>query len=465
MPDAPHPTRRLPAPLAALVALYRPEPAQPPIADEAARRRAFLVWRWRMFLGFFLGYFVLYFCRKNISNAMPHLAMDLGYSNTTLGIIGTALYITYGIGKFANGVLADRASIRRFMATGLIVSGLLNLWFASVASLWLMALVWGLNGWFQSMGFPPIARGMTLWYPAEGKSTRWAFWTCSHQAGTAAIMALTAWILTWGTWRACFYLPAVMCIAMGFVLLWLLADTPESRGLPSATAFQGDAVRPATEAPGEFRRLFVAQVLRNRNVWAIGLMDLCVYVVRFGTLDWTTKFLIEGKGYDKGDAGFVATLLPIGGVIGVLVSGFVADVVFKARYRVLNLVFLAALGGCLVGLFAAGRGSFWLDVLCLVGIGFFVEGPQSILGGVGAVDAGGSARVASSAAGLVGFLAYFGASLSGVGTGLAIDRVGWSGAFGFWLVCVVVGLLVGAFLWQERPLARAQRAASSGGGG
>ena len=65
------------------------------------------------------------------------------------------------------------------------------------------------------------------------------------------------------------------------------------------------------------------------------------------------------------------------------------------------------------------------------------------------MDAGGSARVASSAAGLVGFLAYFGASLSGVGTGFAVDRVGWSGAFTFWLVCVGAGVLVGTFLWKE----------------
>jgi MFS transporter, OPA family, sugar phosphate sensor protein UhpC len=135
----------------------------------------------------------------------------------------------------------------------------------------------------------------------------------------------------------------------------------------------------------------------------------------------------------------------------VLVSGFVADVVFEARYRILNLVFMVALGGCLLGLFAVGSGSFWLVLLLLAAIGFFVEGPQSILGGVCAVDAGQSARVASSAAGLVGFLSYFGASLSGVGTGFAIDQVGWSGAFTFWIVCVVVGLLVGTFLWKERP--------------
>jgi sugar phosphate permease len=435
-----------------LLGLYAPEPARAPTTDPEAARRAYVAWRWRMFLGFFIGYFILYFCRKNISNALPAMATDLGYSNTALGVIGTTLYVTYGIGKFANGVLADRSNIRRFMATGLILSGVLNLIFPSAASIWIFALVWGLNGWFQSMGFPPIARGMTLWFPPQGKSWRWALWTCSHQAGTAAIMGFTAFILSWGTWRECFWIPGLMCIVMGIVLLWVLGDTPESRGLTSMKAFAGEPAGSASEmGPGEFRKAFVRHVLKNRNVWAIGLADLCVYVVRYGTLDWTSKYLIEARGYEQVGSGFNAMVMPLAGVVGVLVSGFIADAVFRGRYRLLNVLCFVGLGACLYGMMSLGPGQPWLVVALLAGIGFFVEGPQSILGGVGAVDAGGSARVASSAAGLVGILAYFGASLSGVGTGYAIDTWGWQGAWTFWIICAGVGLVLCLTLWRERP--------------
>ena len=88
-----------------------------------------------------------------------------------------------------------------------------------------------------------------------------------------------------------------------------------------------------------FRRAFVAHVLLNRNVWIIGLVDLCVYVVRYGTLDWTKKFLMEVKGYDPSDAGFSAGLMPVAGVVGVLASGFIADVVFRSRYKAVNAFF------------------------------------------------------------------------------------------------------------------------------
>ena len=59
-------------------------------------------------------------------------------------------------------------------------------------------------------------------------------------------------------------------------------------------------------------------------------------------------------------------------------------------------------------------------------------------------------RVASSGAGLVGILAYFGASLSGVGTGYCIDRFGWDGAFWFWIACAILGFVLCVGVWKEK---------------
>lgn len=98
-----------------------------------------------MLIGMFVVYGVLYFGRKNISGVLPLLGKDLGYSNLQLGILGSMLYISYGVGKFINGILADQANIRRFMATSLILSGLMNLVFGSVYSLWALALAWGVE--------------------------------------------------------------------------------------------------------------------------------------------------------------------------------------------------------------------------------------------------------------------------------------------------------------------------------
>jgi len=439
---------------------YRPAAAAEPIADPERVRTEWTRWRTRMFFGFFVGYAVLYFGRKNISTALPAMAVDLGCSNTALGVIGSALYVTYGLGKFINGVLADRANVRAFLATALVASGACNLVFGSWSAVWALSFAWGANGWFQSMGFPPIARGMTLWFPPTGKATRWALWTCSHQAGTAAVMALAAWALRWGGWRWCFRLPGLICIGLGLALWFLMRDTPASCGLPPLDPFPGRPREPA-EDEADYRTTFVRLVLRNRNVWVIGLADLFAYVVRFGSLDWVPKFLQEARGYEAPAAGFSSAIMPLCGVAGVLLAGFVADRVFRGRYRAVNAVAFAVLGLALFGFRTVGPGRPLLDLALMAAVGFLVEVPQSILGAVAAVDAGGSARIASASVGLVGILAYVGATGSAVGTGSFVDAFGWDGAFYLWIGCAAAGLLLCLLAWKEPP----RRPAARGGNG
>lgn len=431
-----------------LAGLYTPEPAAPRVQGEEARKNLFRHWRIRMLAAMFFGYGLLYFGRKNISAVLPILGSDLGYSNMQLGILGSTLYVTYGLGKFLNGILADRSNIRTFMATGLILSGVINIWFGSLASLWGLALAWGMNGWAQSMGFPPIARGLTIWYEPEGKATRWALWTTSHQAGTAAVLALTAVILhgTDNNWRMCFYIPGAICIVTGIAMFFALADTPESKGLPKVVPFACDA----KEDTEDYWGVFFRRVVFNKQLWVIAMINLCVYIIRFGTLDWAAKFMIERKGYAPAAAAAMAASIPLFGIAGVLVAGWVSDVVFRGSFKVVNSIMLFILGVAIACFYFSGsHANHLVDLGLLAVIGFMVEGPQSILGGIASVDVGGSAKVASAAAGLVGVCGYFGATMSSLGTGFFLDRTGWAGGFGFWASCAAAGFVLCAFFWKS----------------
>ena len=434
---------------APVTSIYAPSPEVKPIEDPSKIESLYKHWRFRMLASMFVGYGILYFGRKNISAALPILGTDLGYTNLQLGILGSTLYVTYGIGKFLNGILADRSNIRTFMATGLILSGFCNLWFGSLTSIWALAFAWGMNGWVQSMGFPPIARGLTIWYETKGKATRWALWTTSHQAGTAAILALTGLILyhSNNNWRLCFSIPGVICIIVGIGLLFSLADTPQSKGLPKTVSFAEDAI----EEKQPYWDVFFRRVLLNRQLWVIALVNLCVYIVRYGTLDWMTKFLVENKGYQISTAAGMASTMPLFGIGGVLAAGWISDVVFKGSFRLINALMLILLGTAMAAFFWGGNFGYLGDFLLLAAIGFCVEGPQSILGRIASVDVGGSARVASAAAGLVGIAGYFGATLSSVGTGLFLDRFGWLGGFSFWIGCAVLGFLLCVIFWKPAP--------------
>ena len=175
-----------------LGAFFKEPPIAEPIQDSAKVDSMYKHWRLRMFIGCFIGYTIFYLCKKNIAVAPPGIMDEFHYSATELGLLGSSLYLTYGIGKFVNGVLADGSDVRKFFPTALLMTALANILFAlspSVVSilglgpkmfamvlLWTMAFLWGVSGWFQSAGFPAVAKSLTYWYSNSERGTKWSLW-------------------------------------------------------------------------------------------------------------------------------------------------------------------------------------------------------------------------------------------------------------------------------------------------
>ena len=127
-----------------------------------SRRLKYL--KWSTFLSATFGYGMYYVCRLSL-NVVKKPIVDEGiFSETELGIIGSVLFFTYAIGKFTNGFLADRSNINRFMTTGLLVTALVNLCLGFTNSFILFAILWGISGWFQSMGAASCVVGLSRWF-------------------------------------------------------------------------------------------------------------------------------------------------------------------------------------------------------------------------------------------------------------------------------------------------------------
>ena len=132
------------------------------LSSSDARRLKFL--KWSTFLSATFGYGMYYVCRLSL-NVVKKPIVDEGiFSETELGIIGSVLFFTYAIGKFTNGFLADRSNINRFMTTGLLVTALVNLCLGFTNSFILFAILWGISGWFQSMGAASCVVGLSRWF-------------------------------------------------------------------------------------------------------------------------------------------------------------------------------------------------------------------------------------------------------------------------------------------------------------
>lgn len=424
--------------------LLGPAPFIDPIQDPREVGHLYKKWRIRTLYSMFIGYMFYYFSRKSFTFAMPGLIADLGYEKAELGILASTLSITYGVSKFASGILGDRSNPRYFMAIGLILTGVLNICFGMSSSILFFALFWGLNGWFQGFGWPGCARLLTHWYSHSERGRWWSVWNISHNAGGAIIPLLAAWAAYYFGWRYAMYIPGGICILGGLFLINRLRDTPQSLGLPSIEEWRNDYDTTERVASFEEKELSTKEalmdyVLKNPYIWLLAFAGFFIYIIRQAFNDWTQLYLIQDKGYDQLSGGFSLTLFEMGGLVGSLFAGWFSDRFTKGRRGPVNILFsLGLLGSTLFFWLAPWHVSF-ADYLSVFMIGFFVFGPQMLIG-LAAAELS-HKKAAATATGLVGLVSYIGAAISGYPLGKIADVWGWDGFFVATSSCCVLATI------------------------
>jgi len=401
-------------------------------------------WRWRMFIGMYIGYTIFYFTRKNISPALPLISEKLDIDIIQLGILSSVFYVVYGIGKFISGLLADRANIRMFMAIGLFLASLIHLFIGFLDSLYLIVFFWGLNGAFQSMGFPPIAKGLVHWFSPRERATKWTILSSSHTAGTFGVGLLVAGIINLYNkgvvgWEAVFYVPGIIGCLTAIFLFITLRDRPVSLGLPPIEDHKNE--RPIVELIEKSKshwELLKKHIFTNKYIWLLSLANMFIYIIRFGTLDWATIFLYDIKGIDQVQVAIFWTLMPLAGIPGGIVAGYLADKFWNGRCVPINVIYLVLLTfSIVVFYFYSGPNNIILTGVFLLLIGFLIDGPQNLISGVQASRVTVKQAI-SAACGMTGFFGYVGATFSGIGLAYITESFGWMAMYG---VCALSSVL------------------------
>ena len=432
-------------------------------------------WRNKRFQAFLAGtfaYALYYVCRLSMG-VMKQPLIDAGLlSATQLGIVGACLYWCYAVGKFVNGFLADGSNIKRFMATGLIISVAMNLCMGvlgasaaagaipSSALFICFAVMWGINGWAQSMGAPPAIIALSRWFPLKIRGTYYGFFSASHNIGEGLSFIFVGSLVAFAGWKWGFF-GAALAGALGVLLiLFWLHDTPESQGLPSIEELSGEKTEGEKKSSSEDTRAIQRAVLRNPGVWILALSSAFMYMSRYAINEWGVIFLQEAKDYSLAEASTIIGINPIFGIIGTVVSGWLSDVLFRGdrRYPAFAAGILESLA---LALFLFGGPAKWVNVLAMVLFGIAIGVLISFIGGLMAVDL--VPRKATGAAlGVVGLASYAAAGIQNVVTGLLLDRVDMiesaSGAMvhnftyvsWFWLGAAVISFLLPVLNWGRK---------------
>jgi len=419
--------------------------------DETGRKKYLNRLRWGVFLSATFGYGLYYVCRLCLNVIKNPLVKAGVLTESQLGIVGSALFFSYAIGKFVNGFLADRVNIRRFMATGLFISSLVCLLLGFTTSFIMFVILWGINGWSQSMGAPPSVIALTRWYSAEKRGTYYGFWSASHNIGESITFIVISLIVSALGWQWGFWGASMFGIVGVIIIYAFLHESPESKGL---YVLEHQQTKSKDESSVSSQQL---KVLKNPYIWILALASSFMYVSRYAVNSWGVFFLETSKGYTTVEASSIISVSSVCGILGTIFSGYISDIFFKGSRNVPALIF-GMLNAISIALFLyMPRGYTWVDIGCMVLFGLSIGVLVCYLGGLMAVDIA-SKKASGAALGVVGVASYIGAGLQDIVSGHLIEKgkhiingkvkYNFDTASSFWISAAVISFLLAALVWN-----------------
>ena len=131
-----------------------------------------------------------------------------------------------------------------------------------------------------------------------------------------------------------------------------------------------------------------------------------------------------------------------------LMCGWLTDRVFGGRGSRACLFYMALAGLSLLIFWKLPVHSRALSVVSLSCAGFFIYGPQALIGIIVANLA--TKRAAATAAGFTGIFGYASTLLSGWGLGRLVELHGWDAGFAGLLIAAAIGTLLFAAAWRAK---------------
>lgn len=247
------------------------------------------------------------------------------------------LFTAGALGFFA-GALADRVGVKPLMVAGMALLAGAYWYYGQVQTLADVYIVHFLFGVLLTLaGLIVNVILVSRWFVRK-RGLAIGIALAGTSIGNAVLPPLNAWLLNFGDWRDVFTWVAVLPVIM-IPLIFLLV-----RNQPPASS-TGAAARAAVAATRYGMTL--GEALRSRNFWMLAGLAMCTFysILAMGT---HTFLFMRDEGYSVMVASTGSSILFIGGLVGKLISGHVAETLGRQRVLLVGLALMFSGVVCIV---------------------------------------------------------------------------------------------------------------------
>lgn len=385
-----------------------------------------------LYLLSWLAYASAYIGRYNYSAVMGAITAENSLSLSAAGAVSTGYFICYAVGQILFGLLSQSVSPYAMILIGLCGSGLCNLGAGAFPASF-MGLLWGANGLFQAMIWPPIVRLFAESMPIERQKHACVSINSTTPAGTLAAYALSAVLLQFADWHHVFF--SCGRLLLGMAAVFWLGTAPLRRATTYAPQSEFQKQKGTGSAPA---------ALLAAGLGAMLLPVLLHGGLKDGVTNWVPSMIQSNFGISPAFSAAVAMALPLVNLSGAYLSGWLNEHCTHNELKTAGSLFALA-SVCLLALPLAMRTSLFLAVLLLAVTTASMLGVNTMFINVIPVKAGRHGG-ASMLSGTLNAVTYLGAAAATWGIGAAAEGCGWNAVFLLWLVMAMLALLVSALL-------------------
>lgn len=285
----------------------------------------------------FITVVINYMDRANLSIVMPAISNEFDISTAQQGLLLSAFGWTYALMQLPGGWLVDRVRPRVLYSSCLLLWSLATLFMGMSGGFVALIILRLLVGGFEAPAYPINNKVATAWFPESERGRVIAFYTSGQFIGLALLTPVLSWLQTVLTWHWVFILTGAVGIVWAGIWWFVYREPRDKSGINQAEidyiAAGGGLVDVESTATKETKPKLswadVKVVLSKRKLWGIYLGQFCLTSTLWFFLTWFPTYLVDYRGMDYIESGFMASLPFIAALIGGMLSGWVSDLMVK----------------------------------------------------------------------------------------------------------------------------------------
>lgn len=395
---------------------------------------------------------------KNDSTWCDFAPFDQDNYKSLYGELDYAFLIAYAVGMFISGIIAERMSLRYFLAVGMILSGIFTVMFgigfyAQIHSFTFYIVAQVLNGLVQTTGWPGVVTCVGNWFGKSKRGLIMGIWNSHTSFGNIIGSAIAAAFVS-SAWGLSFIIPGCIIASFGIITFLVLVESPDDIGVGNEIhdsnqndGERDDDSRPLLEDASEslynggmsgskpvshHKAVSFWQALQIPGVLEFSLSLFFAKLVAYTFLFWLPFYIQNTASYDAKVSGLLSTLFDFGGIAGGIIAGLVSDKTGRSATTCAGMLLIAC--GMMYIYYLKAKVSLTVNIVLLLITGAFVNGPYSLITTAVSADLGthsilkNNAKALSTVTAIIDGVGSIGAAFGPYLTGI-ISPTGWQNVF------------------------------------